>query len=372
VEEWQKYLVSNTGFPSSTHGRLGCTFCHGGDGDASAKEAAHRGLKPDPSERAYEKCGGCHTKIAENASLNLHFTLNGYEAKFLARSHPSKLGLFEAVKGNHCSECHTTCGQCHVSRPTYLGGGLVGGHQFLKTPSMVENCTACHGRVGREYLGQNGGLPPDVHWKKAQMNCTACHKAGEMHGDGTTPADMHAVKGGVQCLDCHPDAAPDKAKSRMHTVHGKKLSCQVCHSVKYKNCYGCHVGKDEKGLPYRKTEKSILDFRIGLNPLPGAESEYVTVRHVPVVRTTFDFYAKGLLPNYDNVPTWKYTAPHTTQKYTRRNFGCNSCHGRKKFFLQKEDLLPGDAKANEEVIVTEGMGLTKLPKSLIEEKGKRR
>ena len=55
------------------------------------------------------------------------------------------------------------------------------------------------------------------------------------------------------CQGCHPDVAGGADGVMQHTVHQDKVACQVCHSVgPYKQCYGCHVGKDEQGLPYRR------------------------------------------------------------------------------------------------------------------------
>ncbi len=49
-----------------------------------------------------------------------------------------------------------TCGDCHISQPNSVGGGLLDGHLFEQTPSPTKTCTACHGsRVGNEYLGKN-------------------------------------------------------------------------------------------------------------------------------------------------------------------------------------------------------------------------
>ncbi len=31
---------------------------------------------------------------------------------------------FTEMFGNHCDSCHATCGECHVSQPNLVGGGI--------------------------------------------------------------------------------------------------------------------------------------------------------------------------------------------------------------------------------------------------------
>jgi thiosulfate/3-mercaptopyruvate sulfurtransferase len=139
-------------------------------------------------------------------------------------------------------------------------------------------------------------------------------------------------------------------------MHDETVACQVCHSAgPYKQCYGCHVGKDDQGLPYRKLELSELAFKIGLNPLKSDERpwDFVLLRHVPVTRDTFAFYGENLLPDFDAEPTWKYATPHNIQRNTPQNESCNSCHGVQALFLIEEDVAPDELEANRSVIVPE-------------------
>jgi thiosulfate/3-mercaptopyruvate sulfurtransferase len=115
------------------------------------------------------------------------------------------------------------------------------------------------------------------------------------------------------------------------------------------------VGKDDQGLPYRKTDPTQFEFKIGLNPQQSEERpwEYVLLRHAPVARDTFAYYGENLLPNFDAVPTWKYTTPHNIQRITPQNQECNNCHGQADLFLTADDVLPDEMEANSAVIVTE-------------------
>ncbi len=357
LEAWEKVFISDEEFASSPHNEPNCIACHAGVGGVDNKEEAHAGLIRDPSASPEKVCGTCHPDVVKTASTSLHFGLQGYETVMEARGADFSNPQMAEAYNNHCTSCHTTCGECHVSRPTYTGGGLIAGHTFKKVASITDTCLACHGgRVGPEYQGKNEGVKGDVHWMKGGMPCVACHTVADFHGDGTEYAHRYDGKPMPACLDCHPDVADGKDGVMQHTLHQDKVACQVCHSVgAYKQCYGCHVGKDDDGLPYRQLEPSELDFKIGLNPSKSAERpwDYVLLRHVPVTPDIFSYYGEDLLPNFDNVPTWKYTTPHNIQRVTPQNTECNNCHGNADLFLTEDDVSPEELEANQSVIVTE-------------------
>ena len=165
------------------------------------------------------------------------------------------------------------------------------------------------------------------------------------YGNSTSP----------NCEDCHQGVALDASGNPQHQQHVGDFSCQVCHSVPYKNCYGCHVGIDDKGLPYRTIEVSEIHFKIGLNPdvSPERPYEYVVLRHVPASPTTWDAYGADLWPDFEAVPTWKYATPHNIQLHTPQNETCNSCHGNSDVFLAEDDVDQSERAANQGVIVNE-------------------
>jgi len=106
-----------------------------------------------------------------------------------------------------CHSCHATCGDCHVSKPPYrpapptVLGGLLRGHQFVRTPPMGDTCSGCHGgRVAAEYTGQYEGLPADVHFAKTKMTCTDCRAAAQLHTEGGPAPNRFAVMGRVRPL----------------------------------------------------------------------------------------------------------------------------------------------------------------------------
>jgi hypothetical protein len=350
LEEWEKAYLKKTDFLESEHGKVGCVICHGGDSSAEDKDTAHLGIVADPSE---ESCAICHSEETLLNETCLHSTLSGYTTALEARGGDLSEGsaLDEAYE-YHCQECHTSCGQCHISRPDETGGGLLSSHVIKETPSMQYNCTACHGsRVGDEYLGNNAGVAADVHWTQATMTCTKCH-GDELHGTGEIVSDRYSTVS-VQCEDCHEDVLTDTSGNPQHEQHIDDLQCQVCHSIDYKNCYDCHVALDDEGLPYRVSEPSVMEFKIGLNPTVSEDRPYtyVVLRHVPVASDTFDYYGENLLPDFDNLSNWKYATPHNIQLHTPQNESCNSCHGNEDLFLTEDDVRPEELEANRGVIV---------------------
>lgn len=363
LEPWEKVLVSADEFPQSAHGKLECVVCHGGQQSAD-KDTAHAGLIPGPSEDPQAACGACHPDVVAVFPESLHATQQGYWTVIEARSVPESHVVLETMFDNHCARCHTACGDCHVSQPSSVGGGLLNGHVFEATPPMTRSCTACHGsRVGDEYLGKHEDVPGDVHFREGRMNCMNCHTGVELHGGSTDPqpdaslsASEHRYGGErfPRCETCHPAVLGGPDGNDQHRMHAEDLSCQVCHSITYTNCNGCHVALSETtGRPYFETQATYAAFVIGRNPLPSAERPYayVPVRHIPVAPTSYQFYGEGLLPNFDGLPTWAYATPHNIQRSTPQNASCNACHGNAALFLTADKVAPAELGANRAVIV---------------------
>lgn len=349
VEAWEKVLV-NADFEESTHGSLGCRHCHAGAEGVNEKDAAHVGLVARPSAGAAEVCAACHAQIAEDFPKSLHATQNGYFTMYAARSGQSPDNAqYAAMFESRCAECHATCGQCHVSRPAAVDGGLTRGHEFRKTPLQTENCTACHGsRVGDEFRGRNAGIPEDVHYLNG-MNCMSCHTGMELHGDGTTPAHRQDNAAGPACVNCHPGSDSAEDDNLWHSNHAGKLACQVCHSQPYKNCYSCHVQLDSQGIDF----PSQIDFRIGHNPKKSAQhpEEWVLLRHVPIRPDTFMAWNIDL-PLYTAEPTWRLASPHNIVRNAPQTAACDNCHGSDDLFLTPahiQDLITEGVMISDEI-----------------------
>jgi len=359
LEAWEKVLANDKDFQASVHAQVGCVLCHGGNADVEemnedGMNAAHEGVIRDPSNLT---CGSCHKTIAEQNETSFHTTLAGMKNGLIARGGDFSEGSELAQDfDRHCNSCHTTCGQCHVSIPTSAGGGLTSGHEFKSHPKMKDNCITCHGaRAGNEFMGSYEGVPADVHRTKG-MQCSSCH-GDEVHysiGDAQT---RYQTTSGPSCDDsgCHEDVLTNTEGNPQHEQHIGDLSCYVCHAVEYKGCYNCHASLDEDGEPVFTTEKAEMEFKIGLNPVSSSEipAKYVVLRHIPVNTDLFAFYGDNLLPEFDNVPTWKYATPHNIQLHTPQNESCESCHGNADLFLTEKDIPEDEMGANQGVIVEE-------------------
>jgi len=388
------------------HSGYECTVCHGGNSSASSSPSAH-----DESFVATvtaEACDDCHAAEVTSSNNGLHTTLGGYNTILMQRGFDMSDPTSDAAVRfeEQCTKCHTAvgtgasaataCGQCHISVPATAGGGLISGHGFNQTPSMDNNCTACHGsRVKDEFYGQNnallarnkaafeadspwGGdfqLAPDVH-KAAGFTCMNCHsdaaKSGdEMHGVGHLAADegdRYDVTSASQCSDCHKAEDAGFSGIGLHTIpHLANMDCQVCHALPYKNCFSCHTDVSAKGTPFFKINgedptlaarraadstvapDALITFRAGKNPRADETGmkPYSVLRHVPVDKDVFQYptfkSVDGIIPatgaattpNMGSLSTWKYATPHTIARKTAITASCSNCHGAdySKFWL---------------------------------------
>jgi hypothetical protein len=368
LEAWEKVYVKEA-FLNTTHGQLSCISCHGGNEKATSKEDAHVEIVANPSEYDDTYCSGCHAGTVSMFANSLHRTQEGYYSLFEERAgydlrdHDDLQGEF----GKECGKCHTTCGQCHVSRPASVKGGFIDGHMFKKTPSMTNNCTACHGsRIGNEFLGENEGYRSDVHWQPNAKRCVFCHNANQMHGGAghLTKRYDENNSASVKCENCHQDV---KSANAYHVQHWElpesntnisHLQCQVCHSQDYKNCNACHTGGD--GI----TGSSYMTYKIGRNTLQSSNRpyDYTVVRHIPISQDTYASWGVAELGNFDNIPTWKMATPHNIQRWTARTdttggvTRCSEkCHDRGAStlgtYLRESDLEDYEIQANQSVII---------------------
>lgn len=353
----EKIYVDSEFAEDENHGEMGCEECHGGDPSEPDWKKAHIGIVKDPSyPDPSETCGACHEDIAEHYQTSLHVSLSPFKKIIATRANDDKAvhAKVDAAREGHCTSCHSSCGQCHVSRPEAVEGGLLDSHLFQKRPPMHTVCTACHGsRIEKEYMGKNKGIPPDVH-KTKYFKCNKCHTGDEMHGDGKDYANRYEVENGPNCVNCHDTIYADDAQNgKQHRQHKDRVSCQVCHAMPYKNCSSCHFGRDKQGLKFFKTKAATLEFKIGLNPLQSQKrpEKFVTLRHVPVDQDSFKFYVENGLANFDKLSTWKLATPHNIQRKTPQNSSCNACHGKASLFLLEKDVQSEYRNANKTVII---------------------
>ncbi|MBD3220739.1 hypothetical protein GF314_05815 [bacterium] len=424
LEAWEKVIITGSNgdrFLESVHGPnfegdngtphvLTCQHCHGGAADFTFEtmDEAHAGMHADPSAPgqsgctnchdesfARSACDQCHEEAVTNTANSLHTTQRGYVLAIEARSGSDFDAENSPGFAARCAGCHTTCGQCHISRPNSVGGGFprIGSyysHRFRESPDMNEQCTACHGsRIGHDYKGEGEGNVPSVH-RTGGMKCEDCHTKEEIHGDGTEYTHRYEVANMPRCEDCHqpavstdgscstchpsgfppdnPAEVPSDLINHAHHVDGAasdcthchggtapttvpaNMQCQVCHSQPYKNCTNCH--NMTEGHEGYDIEPSVLQLKIARNPSEFREEYDVSlVRHIPVSPETFANWGLSL-PEYTSEPTWVYTSPHnviasTPQTTVPDGQSCAaSCHGSPDgpdgFLLRETDLYEAD------------------------------
>ncbi len=329
------------------HSNVACIDCHGGVNPADFDEAhsPQFGFTRDPSINAEVSCGPCHQSIVATNVNSMHSKLWGERTAIAQRQLGSDKDHnnfdecpAEITDGfdQECASCHTTCGQCHISRPNSVGGGLIQSHRFNRIPDQVNNCMACHGsRIAVDYMGELVNNVPDVHYMKS-MKCWDCHTE-DMHADASMAQSRYHVSGLPQCIDCHSD---DSNSNLYHIRHwpgdGVGLSCQVCHSQPYNNCNSCHTKdiaggenadwwKNGYGAVNGETDvhegggnyREYPSFKIGYNYNQELHSgKWIVVRHIPVARDSYSPWGHLELAQYDSRPTWEYSSPHNIRKYT--------------------------------------------------------
>ncbi len=333
------------------HGEIGCAKCHGGDPEAANSNDAHASdFLADPSANPVSGCGNseCHPGIATSFAGSMHLNIWGERQQLADRAGYADFAScpadIQTEFNAECTSCHATCGDCHISRPNSVHGGLVDNHRFLATPDKENNCEACHGsRVGVDFEGSIAGVRRDVHnsaWQGETNSCTyICHSGDEMHADGSMRSGRYDRSAETPaCTQCHLQSSPPSDPANIyHQYHwpaeilegnsdvadNRRLDCYVCHSQEYNNCDACHVSgvwtQDEE---YHE-RNPYTTFKIGnnVNNAENDKGKYVVVRHIPVARDTYAPWGLPELGAYDEIPNWKYTSPHNSQQWTRQTAG---------------------------------------------------
>ena len=242
------YLV-DADYATTVHGLLGCTYCHGGNADATDATAAMEGMDAYPaSDGGKAVCGQCHADEVEAYATSLHNTTMGLKCAYENRlSQASESAGTDLAAVNYrsagCPDCHADCGECHVRNAAQAqfgkeDTGLIKGHMFVDATDNADisgTCLSCHaGSIAGCYQSS------DVHGMSgANMNCMDCHNVTEIHGDGTQRSKMsHTGAITTECQDCH---AEDTLTGEWHSKeHLAKTECWSCHSVEYNTCRSCH------------------------------------------------------------------------------------------------------------------------------------
>lgn len=365
IEPYDRVYMTPDGyaaFAKSAHGKKECTWCHGGDASTNDKKKAHaNNFVKHPSTQAETKCITCHP--SQSITPNSIHT-QGWGQKAMVTS---RYGVqsFDQIPEHmqqgyniNCAKCHASCGDCHVNRPVAGGGGLYKGHQFTKTPDMLDQCIACHtSRGGHAFLGVATGTQPDVHKTKLNATCLTCHSGIEVHGNGMVYDQRYKIPQLPKCENCHSNI---KMSNTYHTTHINSFNCQTCHSQDYNNCGSCHIGGE--GARIHSHQK----FKIGVNPISNTRPyKLATVRQSLMAPDSWKEYGVPLLANFDSKPTYKYTTPHNILRWTKRTQvasgkACyDNCHiikegttfRNKELYLFNSDLESWEINADKGVVV---------------------
>ena len=369
-EPYDRVFMGGAGFESykkSGHYKMGCVSCHNGKDNTDDKELAHSDdFISHPSMFYEEKCGSCHSEIVEGFKTSIH-NGTGQKRKVAMRSGLSGPDDFDKLPAHqiegynkNCSQCHGTCGNCHVVRPPTGGGGLAKGHNFTKNPDMVNICVTCHvSRGGHAYLGVATGTKADVHLTKMGFKCMDCHNGAELHGDGEKVEQRYAYAKLPKCENCH---SINETNNTYHAVHAGDFNCQVCHSQDYNNCGSCHVHGEGARIP------SYMGFKIASNPIPDVKTQFdnlVLVRRTLGAPDNWKEYGVEEYANFAAFPTFNYTSPHNLLRWTQRTqvsegATCSAnCHIRneggelinKELYLFESDLLDWEKEASTKITV---------------------
>lgn len=369
IEPYDRVYMGGDGFEAykaSSHYEVGCVGCHNGVDNTDDKVEAHSGeFIRHPSMYYEEKCGSCHTDIANDFNTSLHQG-TGQKRKVTIRNGLAGAHEFDQLPAHqiegynaNCATCHGTCGNCHVVRPPVGGGGLSNGHNFNKTPDMLNVCVTCHtSRGGHAFLGVATGTQPDVHLSSNGFKCLSCHSGHEMHGNGEPVEQRYAYTELPSCQDCHTGI---QSANIYHSFHYSTFNCQVCHSQDYNNCGSCHIHGAGARIP------SYLGFKIAKNPIPDVKSEFnlTLVRRSLAAPDSWQEFGVAESSNFDAFPTYNFTTPHnilrwTTRTQTAPGATCYSnCHIRneagtlvnQELYLFQTDLLEWELNATAPITV---------------------
>jgi hypothetical protein len=212
----ESYLIEPESI-DTPHGQLGCLACHGGDGAAQDKTAAHQGLIADLSAEEPEKCVICHTDLPDEIPGDRLRVPHGIVSDRIEAGIPC---------GVHCSDCHGGVG--HGFDP--LSGAkfcsmavCLDCHQKKQVQVQTTDCNACH-------------LGP--HEQATALTCSDCHISADTWAQvalDVHPEPLPGQHGQAACFDCHD--YPDFA--------GLSDDCADCHRPGHtdwvdQDCSACH------------------------------------------------------------------------------------------------------------------------------------
>lgn len=340
-----QYLVDPE-FATTTHGMLGCTYCHGGHPEYADAAAAMANMIARPTkDGGSTACGTCHSAVVEKFATSLHFNTNGLQIAWQNRlaSASEHAGVDLASQYYHhdgyegsCIDCHATCGECHVRSTEDLidpNTGLLDGHNFVTatTNEQVEfTCMSCHaGSIGGCFTNY------DVHGVSGMgMSCMDCHNIDEVHGDGVARDTMsHSGAITTECIDCHSiDGLEGQWNSEAHMASNE---CWACHTSNYRTCESCHgwFAPTRDDVPIEMHEDCYLGYDL-------SNGKITTLVKAPVDAGMLGDSTNLMLDDADlnNHTTWYIGFTHGVIVPELNQEFCDRCHGEGTELLNEGDL----------------------------------
>ena len=339
------YLVDEA-FVTTTHGALGCTYCHGGHADQADASAAMAFMNARPTvDGGKSVCGNCHADVVETFAVSLHSTQAGVRNAWVNRmaivdekynvNFAEDYFYHDGYEGQ-CVDCHATCGECHVigaEEPLDPVYGLIDGHNFVDgttVESEQTTCLVCHDvAITRAYTGH------DVHGPTgANMACMDCHSVDEIHGDGTAYATMigsGAIK--AECIDCHDRGS---LEGQWHSeTHLDGATCFACHTVEYRTCENCHgwFAGTRGDEPKVEHYDCYLGYAVGTDEITTLVKGPVDAKMLGDV-TSMEFADE----DFATGSTWYAGFAHGVIVPELDQEFCDRCHGEGTDLLKEGDL----------------------------------
>jgi hypothetical protein len=254
------------------HGRLGCTACHGGEGEAENKETAHQGLVSDMSAEEPEKCMICHDDLPDEIPGDRLRIPHGVIVERIEAGQPCDI---------HCSDCHggvghgfdplsgdkhcsmSVCLDCHQERQldvqmTDCDACHLGPHDV----AVSLTCNDCHTSTEVWQQVELGIHPVALPGKHAETACFQCHQYPDFKGLNNVCTDCHVSGhsewGDDDCGQCHDPGASWSFEGSSWDGHSEhwdqykgehlKVTCRGCHFDGYTgldgSCTTCHSVPD--------------------------------------------------------------------------------------------------------------------------------
>jgi hypothetical protein len=257
------------------HGKLGCLACHGGDGEATDKDAAHQGLVVDMTAQDPEKCVICHDDLPDEIPGDRLRVPHGTIISRMEQGEPCDV---------HCSDCHggvghgfdpssgekfcsmTVCLDCHEERDLEIqmadcDACHLGPHDVASSLT----CNDCHASTEVWQQVDLGIHPVPLLGKHGETTCFQCHQYPDFKGLNDVCTDCHVSGhtdwGDHDCAGCHDAGATWDMVAETWEGHADhwdgykgqhlKVTCNGCHFEGYTgidpNCDTCHRAPESHG-----------------------------------------------------------------------------------------------------------------------------